>query len=449
MSTKDKDHSKDHHKLLTPLPSRGSEKNLVELEQKLKTTSLDESTPSEETGNIFPSVSASAPGKVILFGEHAVVYGKKSLAASAGLRTTVNVSGDVEDDKVVVQIVNLDRTFAWPVSELAKIAENFVLPHPSSVTAATQEQIEAIEQFVKDDIHHGVTALLFMYLTITSSVDNIGAPYKFVINSELPIGAGMGSSASFMVSVVAALLATNGVYKCGGCKGCIKGDDICEKQLGLINDWAYEGEVIIHGRPSGIDNSVACYGGALTFQSGEITPLEGMPSLRFLIINTNVSRNTKHLVAGVRDKHNTIGSVIEPLLDAMENITKECIGVFDAFKSEQQENAMMTREQMEQQLGTLMDINQHLLNAIGVGHPTLDTIHRISTEHGMSCKLTGAGGGGCALSMIPAGMEHPEVEAVMKELEEQGFEVFETQLGGQGVTLFRTDLETVSVNEDD
>lgn len=55
-------------------------------------------------------------------------------------------------------------------------------------------------------------------------------------------------------------------------------------------------------------------------------------------------------------------------------------------------------------LQTMIDINHYLLVALGVGHPTLETLCTISARNGFHSKLTGAGGGGCALTLVPEGM---------------------------------------------
>lgn len=79
-----------------------------------------------------------------------------------------------------------------------------------------------------------------------------------VVTSELPLGSGLGSSASFCVALAAALLAfTDAVSVDLNQQGW---QSFEEKQLGLVNKWAFEGEKIIHGKPSGIDNTVSAYG---------------------------------------------------------------------------------------------------------------------------------------------------------------------------------------------
>lgn len=79
-----------------------------------------------------------------------------------------------------------------------------------------------------------------------------------VVSSELPLGSGLGSSAAFCVALAAALLAFTDT---GSLDVNQKGwQSFGEKELDLVNKWAFEGEKIIHGKPSGIDNTVSAYG---------------------------------------------------------------------------------------------------------------------------------------------------------------------------------------------
>lgn len=83
-------------------------------------------------------------------------------------------------------------------------------------------------------------------------------PATVVISSELPLGAGLGSSAAFCVALAAALLSVTDSVSVDLCQ---QGwHSFGEKELDLVNKWAFEGEKIIHGKPSGIDNTVSAYG---------------------------------------------------------------------------------------------------------------------------------------------------------------------------------------------
>ncbi|KAI0218046.1 hypothetical protein L0F63_006964, partial [Massospora cicadina] len=117
--------------------------------------------------------------------------------------------------------------------------------------------------------------------------------FKMAVESKLPVGAGLGSSASFSVSVGGALvnLAFPGFM------------DTTPYSLELVNRLGYLGEKIAHGNPSGVDNTVSTYGKFVVYHGGKYTKLNGLASLRMLLINTKVPRNTKKLVADVRALH--------------------------------------------------------------------------------------------------------------------------------------------------
>ncbi len=76
------------------------------------------------------------------------------------------------------------------------------------------------------------------------------------MRSELPIGAGLGSSAAYATSLAGALASFIG-----------------ESRRDVINEWAFAAEKILHGTPSGVDNAVSCHGGALKFSSGKLQPI--------------------------------------------------------------------------------------------------------------------------------------------------------------------------------
>lgn len=87
-------------------------------------------------------------------------------------------------------------------------------------------------------------------------------PGKVTVSSDLPMGSGLGSSAAFCVSMSGALLTAAGmVAAVGGISSKGTGWELVGKDdLELVNQWAFQGEKIIHGKPSGIDNTVSTFG---------------------------------------------------------------------------------------------------------------------------------------------------------------------------------------------
>ncbi|CAG5122928.1 unnamed protein product, partial [Candidula unifasciata] len=195
----------------------------------------------------------------------------------------------------------------------------------------------------------------------------------------------------------------------------------------LINSWAFVGEKLIHGRPSGIDNSVSTNGGALRFQKGKITLIDKMPTLSVMLVNTKVPRSTMVLVAGVREKHNKYQEIFDPVFEAVEAITEKAESVYKALCDDARPDHFQT-------LGDLVDLNHQILNMMGVGHQSLDHVVAVARKYGFHSKLTGAGGGGCAFVLIPPDTQDTQVYDMKQEMEKLGFEVWpNTSVGGHGV----------------
>lgn len=83
----------------------------------------------------------------------------------------------------------------------------------------------------------------------------------------------------------------------------------------------------------------------------------------------------------------------------------------------------------------LIEINHSLLNSCGVGHEKLDQIAAVTKRRTLSTKLTGAGGGGYTLTLIPCDFPPKEIHSLILELESLGFSAFEADIGGLGVTI--------------
>lgn len=349
--------------------------------------------------------SVSAPGKVILHGEHAVVYGKSAIAARVNLRSHLkmwlNDKGKINIDLPAVGIKR-----SWSVTEIVE-----ALKFPGEVQTFSDD-VEISDQ-LKDNVKTlvgtdtgsqkeelALTTFLVLYTAICYKNETLPA-LDIEIQSEIPIGAGLGSSASLSVCLVTALLLQQGLIS--EPKQGPKGQEWTEKDLDLINRWAFEGERIMHGRPSGIDNSVATFGGSLKFQGGKIAKLEKMPTLRILLVNTRVPRNTKDLVAGVRDKYIKYQEIMQPVLDSIEAVSERCWTHYSSMVGLEENLAMAGVDCLKshfEQLEDLMDFNQHLLRVLGVSHSTIDEICQITAKYGCHSKLTGAGGGGCCFTLL-------------------------------------------------
>ncbi|KAG2471372.1 KIME kinase, partial [Polypterus senegalus] len=293
----------------------------------------------------------SAPGKVILHGEHAVVHGKVSV--DVGM-----LGNKILRESVVIELQKVDK----PDHGLVQQLREFLGVPEGSMENSTLATL----------------AFLYLYVSIfAGSRDWIGI--TVTVWSELPTGAGLGSSAAYVVCLSAALLSARGLLS-SPVNGCHV-SRWNREELEIINKWAFQGEKIIHGNPSGVDNA--------------------FPAITI------------------------------PVLDSISAISHECEKILG-------EMATCPTDKHYDVLEELFDINQHHLNVIGVGHPSLDKLCQITLAHGLHSKLTGAGGGGCGITLLRPGTDSITVDTVIKELEECGYDCWETNIGAPGVQLHCT-----------
>ncbi|ORX63334.1 mevalonate kinase [Anaeromyces robustus] len=378
-------------------------------------------------------VITSAPGKVIVFGEHAVVYGKTAIASSLGLKCYSKVE-KTNNDVVHLYLPNLQLEKTFSINELKtikstmnmKVDINNPIPISDEIKNKLTELSQPLKSFASEQ---AVLSFLYLYLCIAPEIVSV----KIEVNSSLPVGAGLGSSASYAVSLVSSLLTFfNYIAK----------DNFTDKKsLKLINDWAFIGEKIAHGNPSGLDNSVSTYGKAQAFTKGELTVLENFNSFRFILTNTNVPKNTKVQVQNVRNLYNNYPNVVNPILDSIHNIGERCK---ELFTSENIEEEKITKE-----LKDMIDINHYLLCSLNISHEKIEKIKQITKNYGFHTKITGAGGGGCLLTYIPKESDEKIVKNVKKELENNGFTCYDTIIGGEGVQIHRFNDEYINKEDEE
>lgn len=336
---------------------------------------------------------------------------------------------------------DVDMSHTWNIDELPWAA----FSHPSKkknyydlVTSLDPDLLAAIQPHLKDisldkpesiqKIHRN-SALSFLYIFL--SLGNQSFPgCSYALRSTIPIGAGLGSSASIAVCLAGALLlqlrALSGPHP-------DQPEEEARLQLERINRWAFVGEMAMHGSPSGVDNTVSTQGKAVVFQRNDdgktstVSPLWDFPELPLLLVDTKQPKSTAHEVAKVAELKEKHPKLVGGILDTIDKITRTAEGLIaeDAFDHEKLESL--------QKIGELLTVNHGQLMSLGVSHPRLERVRALVDSHGLGwTKLTGAGGGGCSITLLrPDARE--KLVGLEKQLDDEGFSKFETTLGGGGV----------------
>ena len=390
-----------------------------------------------------PPFMVSAPGKVIVFGEHAVVHGKHAMAAAISLRSYLLVTTLSKSHRTITlnfRDIGLDHT--WDIDSLPW--EIFNRPDKKKfyydlVTSLDQELLDAMKPHIEtvsvdkpEEIRkiHQSSATAFLYLFLSLSSPQTPAAI-YTMRSTIPIGAGLGSSASVCVCLSSALLLQIRVLA-GPHRD--QPPDESEVQIERINRWAFVGEMCIHGNPSGVDNTVSAGGKAVLFRRGDyskppsVVPIIDFPELPLLLVNSRQPRSTATEVAKVGELKKVHTAVADSMLDCIDQVTKSAHEFIAEGKFDKDCDAAMDH------FGTLFRINHGLLVSLGVSHPRLERIRELVDHTGAGwTKLTGAGGGGCAITLLKRTRDPESLKQLEQRLDDEGYERYETTLGGDGV----------------
>ena len=294
---------------------------------------------------------SSAPGKVYLFGEHAVVYGEPAVPCAIERRAMVEVQTR-EDDKLRVNAEDL------------------------SIDGFTVEYGGEGEDRPDVDVNESLLAAATGYVdeAVRQVRDVAGRPevgFDVTIESDIPLGAGLGSSAAVVVAAIDAGTRELGVT--------LSAEELAER--------AFQTEYTVQeGQASRADTYCSTIGGAVRVEGDDCRSIEA-PDLPLVIGFDGGAGDTGALVAGVRDLTEEYDFAAE---------TVETIG------SVVREGEAALADGDLAELGRLMNFNHGLLSALGVSSLTLDArvwAARDADAHG--AKLTGAGGGGCIVALDP------------------------------------------------
>nr|CAI5844500.1 unnamed protein product [Callosobruchus analis] len=406
------------------------------------------------------NIKVSAPGKIILHGEHSVVYGRLALAASLGLRTTVELS---EIDAPNLFVVHLPSVQYIGTFDLQKLKQDLVEPQLPLTHEASfycweypdfihhDALIDRVSAFL--DTHGAalppqqalsLKAALFLVAGILGSTDVEISSLSIRSETALSIGAGTGSSASFLVSLAAALIQyvktkskvenfSKSCYKASNWK--VDLDSFSIVELEMISQWAYAAEKIIHGNPSGVDNSVCTWGGMVEFRRGlapKVVPIASLGIIRALLVDTRVPRDTARMVAKLTALYKSKHDLVNNILNAMEDVAFLALKQYELLSKNQPSVLEITKAYEE--LTELCSTNHHLLCALGMSHPRLDEAVLLLQRRGLTgAKLTGAGGGGHAFALVPPSYDDTLLAEICNELVAAGFGATVAELGGVGV----------------
>jgi mevalonate kinase len=338
-------------------------------------------------------IVTTSPGKVILFGEHAVVYDKLGIASAVDKRCFVTVAPHNENN-ILIDNKGFNLKESLTENELLKLFD--------TVNKLKKENnFDEIKELGKRD------KLNAPFFVIANLIKKHGfKPAKITIENNIPKN--LGASSSIFAALALAL------------------SKFLEKDLSKkeISDLSYEGDIIAHGgTPSGIDNSAVTYGGYIQYKKSEgVKPLDINFKLPLIFVDSGEPSKTGETVPFVRKQREGNEKFVNNILNSLHNISVQAL---DALKVQNLEL-----------LGELMTEYYLELKKLNISSEKLDKIIEIAVKSkALGAKPTGGWGGGCCVVLAK---DEKQAEELIKIYEDKGFNSFQAKIGVDGVRGVRT-----------
>jgi mevalonate kinase len=340
-------------------------------------------------------IKASAPGKVHLIGEHAVVYGEPSIIAAIGKRIWVEAKS--QEEKVTVKDRGMSQAAEWMVNDCIDSA---MQAQAMWMKGFEEKDFSSLFRFVRDGQNFKKIAigLIFHRLNLSGGVD-------VNIYGDVPLGSGLGSSSALAVALTRAI---SGLH----------GKELSREEINRI---AFDIEKMVHGTPSGGDNTASTFGGLVWFQKNDT----GKPTIESL--KEEVTYELENFVlAYIKKPVKTTGELVQMVRNLEPSFRdtriKEIGNAAIAMRSALRQKDLSRAKE-------LINLAWRNLSELGLSIPEADGL--ISRIRGMggAAKLCGACGGGIMLAY------HEDKEALKKLIREAGYSPWETELGAEGSRL--------------
>jgi len=309
---------------------------------------------------------ASAPGKVILFGEHFVVYGVKAILCAINKRVTVTAE-KIKEGKISIKsdIGDLELELNKPISEINSPLKPF-------------------------------------YYLANKIIQNQSTGIEIKIESDIPLGAGLGSSSACCVAGAAAISKL-----------------FSEKTKEEILELAIEAERTIFENTSGADCTVCTYGGIIEYEKEKgFIKIKSKPNFYLIIANSNIKHSTESIVSKVKQFKN----------EDTERFSKLCNDESKLIEDVLQ----LLKENNIQKLGQKVVQNQKYLETLGISNEKLKDMIKIGQESSFGTKITGAGDGGCVFSLT----DESNLENTINEFKKKNYDCFSVKIDYDGLNTF-------------
>jgi len=292
-------------------------------------------------------MKAVSPGKLILSGEHSVVYGKPAVAMAIDRSVTATIE-DTSDGQVAFEMPGVTERESFTMLAL----QDFKRRAQNNYRLFLEGKLG-----IRDVLHKPVDLFKFGFITVLDGLHRkLDSGIVIKLKSTIPVGSGMGSSAASVLSELRAI----GHYL----------------RVDFKPDWYYEfsleSEKLQHGHPSGVDSYISLYGGCAAFQNGQARSVP-LPRMKMYLVETGAPEATT-------------GECVVQVKEQFQNDL-----IWNDFEAVTGEVEKAVRENNSALMRSLIRENHRLLCRIGVVPPKVQQFAADVEAAGGAAKICGAG----------------------------------------------------------
>ncbi len=241
----------------------------------------------------------------------------------------------------------------------------------------------------------------FYYLA-NKAIENEDTGIHIEIDSEIPLGAGLGSSSACCVAGSAAIFKLFGE---------ISKEEILKR--------AIEAERTIFENTSGADCTVCTYGGVMEYDKNKgFKKIQDEPNFQLIIVNSNIEHSTQSMVFKVKEFENRNKEEFSRLINLESKLVEDVL--------------KLVKEKKIKEIGEKMNQNQEYLETLGISNNELTKMVKIGQESSYGAKITGSGGGGCIFALT----NESNLQNTLKEFKDSNYECFSAKIDFKGLNTF-------------
>ncbi|XP_072762336.1 uncharacterized protein [Anoplolepis gracilipes] len=376
----------------------------------------------------------SAPGKITLCGEHGEMYGKKVVAASLDLRTTLKFHEICSSANIEIEFPDVDISLNVPFEKIQNLTTsenyNFLVKNYIQFLKHVQYFITINGWWETFSQRFTLQTFFFLLMYISHHEKFVIRPFRVHVTTDLIMNTSLGSSTSFAVCLAACFVRWASLQR--GTH-----TEFTQLELQNISKFAMFSEEVIRNFIFNRDRDVCVHGHAVSFRYREHldsdTEILRAQEMDVLLVDSNIRQNKHDQVIKIATaKKRNYG--VDDILNIIDDISQDVASELLEIENDHRDNILPLLGRSHEVLQRNIELNEKMLCKLNLSNIKFNTICTIANEHGFTGKMAGIGAA-YVLILLPPNIQKEIIDNLMSDLSKQGFASKMTKICCSGLRI--------------